>query len=94
MLIFFIVFVVIDVDDIDEADEAVAIADTNEAVAVVGAVDVVTVVLVVFCGQNLEKWPICLQCQHCGFQPSTIMAYPRSSVYGVLPGNLLYLGTW
>ena len=32
---------------------------------------VVTVVLVVFCWHDLEKWPICLQCQHCGFQPST-----------------------
>ena len=57
-----VVFVLIGVDDIDEA---VAVVDTNEAV------DVVTVVLMVFCGQDLEKWPICLQCLHCGFRPST-----------------------
>ena len=62
---FFIVFVVIGVDDIDEANEAIAVVDTNEAI------DVVTVVLMVFCGQDLEKWPICLQCQHCSFWPST-----------------------
>ena len=43
------------------------------AFAVVNAVDVVvvTVVLVVFCGHDLAKWPTCLQCQHCGFRPST-----------------------
>ena len=58
-LIFFIVFVVIGVD------EAVAVVDTNEAV------DVVTIVLIVFCGQDLDKWPICLQCKHCSFRPST-----------------------
>ena len=46
----------------------VVVIDIDEAVAVVGAV---AVVLVVFCGQDLEKWPICLQCQHCGFRPST-----------------------
>ena len=38
----------------------VVVDDTDEAVAVVG----VTVVLLVFCGQDLEKWPICLQCWH------------------------------
>ena len=59
MLVFGVVFVVvIDVDD------------TDDALTVVGAVDI-SVVLVVFCGQDQEKWPICLQCQHCGFWPST-----------------------
>ena len=48
------------------------VADTIVAFAVVGAADiVVTVVLVVFCGHDLAKWPINLQCQHCGFRPST-----------------------
>ena len=74
MLVFCVLFVVIVVDG---TGEVVAVADTNEVVAIVSAVDVVvTVVLVVFCGHDLEKWPICLQCQHCGLRPSatTIMA--------------------
>ena len=95
MLIFGILFVVIDVD---VTDEVVAVADTNEAVAVGGAVDVVTVVLVVFCGQDVEKWPICLQCQYCGFRPSTttIMAgSSQSSVWGIAWKYPIHcLGTW
>ena len=69
---FFIAFVVIGVDDIDEAYKAI---DTNEAI------DVVTVVLMVFCGQDLEKWPIC--------PPPPSWLDPRSPVYEVLLGNLL-----
>ena len=64
MLIFCILFVVIDVDG---TGEVIAVADANEVVDV----DVVTVVLVVFCGHDHEKWPICLQCEHCGLRPST-----------------------
>ncbi len=41
--------------------------DTVDVVVVV----VVAVVLVVFCGHDRAKWPTCLQCQHCGFRPST-----------------------
>ena len=69
------------VADVDGAGVLFVDADINRvldaivAFAVVGAVDVVvvvvTVVLVVFCGHDLAKWPICLQCQHCGFRPST-----------------------
>ena len=65
--------------DVDGTDVLFVVLDTNGvfdtivAFAVFGAVDVVvvTVVLVVFCGHDLAKWPICLQCQHCGFRPST-----------------------
>ena len=70
--------------DVDGAGVLFVDADINGvldaivAFTVVGAVDVVvvvvvvvTVVLVVFCGHDLAKWPICLQCQHCGFRPST-----------------------
>ena len=64
MFIFCILFVVIDVDG---TGEVIAVADANEVVDV----DVVTVVLVVFCGHDHEKWPICLQCEHCGLRPST-----------------------
>ena len=73
-----------DVADVDGTGVLFVVADTNGvfvvvdtivAFAVIGAVDVVvvvvTVVLVVFCGHDLAKWPICLQCQHCGFRPST-----------------------
>ena len=72
------------VADVDGAGELFVDADINGvldtivAFAIVGAIDVVvvvvfvvTVVLVVFCGHDLSKWPICLQCQHCGFRPST-----------------------
>ena len=77
MFIFSVLFAVVDVDGtgevvVDGTGEVVAVAEANEVVAVAWAVDVVvTVVLVVFCGHDLEKWPICLQCQHCGFRPST-----------------------
>ena len=56
MLVFCVLFVVIVVDG---TGEVVAVADTNEIIVIDSAVDVVTVVLVVFCGHDLEKWPIC-----------------------------------
>ena len=71
------IFVVADVDGtgalfvVADTSGVFVVVDTIVAFAVVGAVDVVTVVLVVFCGHDLTKWPICLQCQHCGFRPST-----------------------
>ena len=77
MLVFCVLFVVIVVDGtgevvVDGTGEVVAVADTNGVVTVVSAVYViVTVVLVVFCGYDLEKRPIYLQCQHCGLEPST-----------------------
>ena len=69
--------------DVDGAGALFVDADINGvldaivAFTVVGAVDVVVVAVVVtaatvaFCGHDLAKWPICLQCQHCGFRPST-----------------------
>ena len=83
------------VADVDGAGVLFVDADINGvldaivAFAVVGTVDVVvvvTVVLVVFCGHDLAKWPICLQCQHCGFRPSTTtnMAWSSySTVWGI-----------
>ena len=59
MLVFVVVFVV--VIDVDETDEAVAVV----------AVLLLLRWRVFFCGQDLEKWPSCLQCQHCSFRPST-----------------------
>ena len=44
-------------------------------VSIVDAEDAITVVfllLVVFWRQDLEKWPSCLQCQHCGLLPSSL----------------------
>ena len=55
---------------------------TVDAVTIVDADDAITVILLllaVFCGQDLEKCPSCLQCQHCGFLPSTTTIITLSS---------------
>ena len=86
------------VADVDGAGALFVDADINGvldaivAFTVVGAVDVVVVAVVVtaapvaFCGHDLAKWPICLQCQHCGFRPSTttiIACSSYSTVWGI-----------
>ena len=73
------------------------VLDAIVAFTVVGAVDVVVVAVVVtaapvaFCGHDLAKWPICLQCQHCGFRPSSqppAWLAPHTQLCGGLPGTL------
>ena len=49
------------------------------AAAVVVVVGGGNVGLVVFWGQDLEKWPSCLQFQHCGLLPSTTTIMTWSS---------------
>ena len=90
ILIFFIVFVVIDVDDIDEVDEAIAVADTNEAVAVVTAVLGFFVDRLWRSGLSVYSASIAAS----GLPPPPSWLDPCSPVYGVLPGNLLCIGTW